>query len=57
MIETHAGGVKQTYTEMLPLRKRHACVRRGYRQVAVASPSFTIDPEVNGVVDHSYRRG
>ena len=46
--ETHAGGVKK-YTEMLPLRKRHRVSEEDIVK-GVASPSFTIDPEVNGVV-------
>lgn len=46
--ETHAGGRKK-YTEMLPLRKRHRVSEEDIVK-GVASPSFTIDPEVNGMV-------
>lgn len=46
--ETHAGG-KKMYTEMLPLRKRHRVSEEDIVK-GVASSSFTIDPEVNGVV-------
>ena len=37
------------YTEMLPLRKRHRVSEEDIVK-GVASSSFTIDPEVNGVV-------